>query len=74
MLASLQISAEVSVESLIVSKEEATGTQTAEQGRKSATFQEQKEEISLVPNWHYGIMGEKNVALELERSCSELHL
>ena len=34
MLASLQISAAVSVESLVVSKEEATGTQAAEQGRR----------------------------------------
>ena len=59
MLASLQISAEVSAESLVVSNEEATGTQAAEQGRKLATFQEQRKEISLVPNWHYGIMGKK---------------
>jgi len=50
MLASLQISAAVSVESLVVSKEEATGTQAAEQGRNSATFQEQREEISLMPD------------------------
>ena len=48
--------------------------EAVEQGRKSTTFQKHGKEISLMPEGHCGIMGEKNVALELERPHSVPHL